>query len=139
MTNGFLPVVELLRVEEHEDFGTFGVLRINKSAFCVTLEPADLLNAPNVSSIPAQQYMCRRHISPQFGETFQVCNVPGRTNVLFHAGNTAPDTHGCILLASNFGKLGERRAVLNSGSTFKNFMALMEGQIAFSLTVREVY
>lgn len=133
------PIVELLRIEEHEDFGTFGVLRINKAAFCVTLEPADLLNAPSVSSIPAQQYICRRHVSPKFGETFQVMGVPGRTNVLFHAGNVMPDTQGCILLATSYGKLGEKRAVLNSGATFKAFMMLMDGLDEFHLTVREVY
>lgn len=134
-----LPIVEIIRIEEHETFGTFGVLRLNKAAFCVTLEPADRLNAPNVSSIPAQQYHCRRHVSPRYGETFQVSNVPGRTGILFHAGNVAPDTQGCILLASEYGKLRGARAVLNSGRTFRAFMAEMAGRDVFHLTVREEY
>ena len=133
------PVVELIRLEENEKYGTFGILRIQKQVFCVTLEPADLLNAPNRSSIPAQQYFCKRHISQRFGETFQVLNVPGRTNVLFHAGNVIGDTAGCILLAEHFGKLRGDRAVLNSGKTFRSFMERMKDHNSFHLTIYEMY
>jgi len=133
------PVIELLRIEESLFLGTFGVLRINKESFCVTLEPADLLNKQNVSSIPAQQYICRRHESPRYGETFIVTNVPDRDLVLFHPGNTIEDTKGCILLAQYFGKLKGDRAVLNSGATFQAFMKIMKESNEFHLTIREIY
>lgn len=136
-------IVELIRLEENELFGTFGILKINKEAYCVTLEPADELNAQNISSIPAQQYTCYRVQSPKFGNTFEVSNVPNRTKVLFHAGNTIEHTHGCILLAEHFGKLhgnGTMRAVLNSGETFKHFNeTIMRDVDSFHLTIREVY
>ena len=139
--NGLLriPIAELIRLEEHESFGTFGVLKLNKAVFCVTLEPPDRLNAPNVSSIPAQQYICTRTKSPRYGETFKVTRVPGRTAILFHAGNDVDDTEGCVCLAEHFGKLRGNRAVLNSGATFKRFMQIMEGIQFFHLTIREVY
>ena len=133
------PVVELIRIEENEEFGTFGVLRINKQAFCVTLEPADRENAVGMSSIPAQQYKIRRHRSSKFGETYQVEAVPNRTEVLFHSGNQVEETEGCILVAQHFGKLGSARAVLNSGATFSRFMAAMDGFDVASLTIREVF
>ena len=133
------PIVEIIRLEENFRFGTFGVLKINKEVFCVTLEPPDILNEQNVSSIPAQQYECRKHKSPKFGTTFEVSNVPGRTKVLFHRGNYARDTHGCILLAQHFGKIKEDRVVVNSGTTFKNFMALMSDTNVFHLTIHETY
>lgn len=133
------PIIELTRLEENEEFGTFGVLRIQKEVFCVTLEPADRLNAPEISSIPAQQYLIKRHNSPRFGETFQVMDVPGRTAVLIHAGNVVGHTQGCIILGQYFGKLKADRAVLNSGETFKQFMAAMAGHDVAHLTVKEFY
>lgn len=133
------PIIEIIRVEENQEHGTFGVLRIQKEVFCVTLEPADRLNATGISSIPAQQYTIRRHQSPRFGETFQVMDVPGREAVLFHAGNVAGHTQGCIILGQYFGKLKEDRAVLNSGATFAFFMAALAGYDEAHLTIKEDY
>lgn len=134
-----LPVVRLIRLEEDESFGTFGVLVVQAEVFCVTLEPADMENAPSVSSIPAQQYACQKVISPKYGETFEITKVPGRTHILFHAGNVIGDTAGCILLAQHFGKLRGDRAILNSGKTFVAFMSKMGKFERFKLTVKEHY
>jgi hypothetical protein len=131
-------VLELIRLED-SSAGTFGVLKINKEPFCVTLEPWDWENMKSKSSIPAQQYTMRRYDSPSFGLTFLVENVPGRTAILFHAGNTADDTAGCILLASSFGKLRGERAILNSGKTFDIFMRRMDDVDFAHLTIKEVY
>lgn len=133
-----IPTVRLLRVEESSQ-GTFGVLIICSQVFCVTLERPDELNEQNISSIPAQQYQCMRIRSPQFGETFEIVDVPGRSHVLFHAGNVVKHTEGCVILAQYFGKLGTDRAVLNSGKTFKEFMKIMEDINIFSLTIKENY
>jgi len=135
----FIPIVELVRLEENYKYGTFGGLKINKQVFCVTLEPPDQENQPNISSIPAQQYICQRVETPTHGVTFEVLNVPGRTAVLFHPGNIIDHTEGCVLIAEHYGKLKEKRAVLNSGNTFKKFMAEMEGVEAFHLTIIEQY
>jgi hypothetical protein len=133
-----IPTVRLIRVEESNE-GTFGDWIICGQVFCVTLEPSDLLNERNISSIPAQQYQCIRIRSPQFGETFEIVGVPGRSHVLIHAGNIIEHTKGCIILAQYFGKLHGNRAVLNSGKTFKEFMEIMKGTNAFSLTIKECY
>jgi hypothetical protein len=133
------PVLEIIRLEENSEHGTFGVLRINKQVFCVTLELPDKLNATSISSIPAQQYECVRFQSPSFGDTFQVCGVPNRSAILFHAGNTDDNTRGCILLAEHYGKLGIDRAILNSGKTFKRFMQILSAETVLSLTIKEEY
>ena len=133
-----MKIVELLRLEDSYD-GTFGVLKINKAAFCVTLEPPDLLNRREKSCIPAQQYICSRYKSPTYSDTFIVDNAPNRAGILFHPGNTKKDTAGCILLAQHFGKIKEFRAILNSGETFKAFMAIMKDEQQFHLTIKEVY
>ena len=134
-----IPIIELIRLEEHNSFGTFGAWRINKSVFCVTLEPPDRLNKPFVSSIPAQQYICKRIKSPKHGETFRVMNVPDRSNINLHAGCDMEDTEGCILLGQAWDKFKGNRALLNSGNTFRNFMQIMEGVKFFHLTIFERY
>jgi len=140
MTNDIIvdiPVVELTRVEESFVWGTFGYLKINKQAFCVTLEPPDKENARNVSSIPAQQYICRRIMSITYGETFEVSEVPGRDQILMHPGNVVEHTKGCIILGQYWGKLGQQRAALNSGNTFREFMRIMSEHQQFILTIKE--
>lgn len=133
-----IPTVRLIRLEESQQ-GTFGSLVICSQVFCVTLEPFDWLNEENVSSIPAQQYQCMKIHSPHFGETFEVIDVPNRTNVLFHAGNVIKNTEGCIILGQYWGKLHGDRAVRNSGGTFREFKRIMKDVEMFNLTVKEVY
>lgn len=134
-----LPIIELIRLEEDPFAGTFGVLKINKRVFCATLEPADLENIPDRSSIPAQQYACVRRSTPSWPNTFEVMAVPGRSAILFHAGNLIGDTAGCILLGEHFGKLRNDRAILNSGKTFTAFMLLLDDYDEVHLTIKEVY
>ena len=138
-----LPTIKLIRLEENFKFGTFGVWVICNQVFCVTLEPADLENQQNVSSIPAQQYTCEEYSSPKYPNTYQVMDVPGRSKVLIHAGNVKKHTQGCIILAQHYGKIntevGEARAALNSGKTLDKFIQLMYGVPRFKLTVAECY
>jgi len=134
-----MKVIELIRLEEDHDCGTFGVLKIDKKVFCVTLEPRDEENLISVSSIPAQQYICERHFSIKFNKTFKVKDVPGRSNFLFHPGNRIKDTAGCILLGKSFFGMQKDRGINNSGYTFRIFMALMEGEDKFHFTIKEEY
>ena len=133
------PVLEIIRLEENDPWGTIGVLKVQKEVFCFTLEPPDRLNLKGKSSIPAQQYTCQRYRSPKFGETFLVTNVPGRTYILFHTGNDYQDTSGCIILGTEVGYLKSTRAVLESKKAFHAFMARLEGYNTAHLTIREQY
>ena len=134
-----LPILEIIRLEESFIHGTFGVLKINKEFFCCCLEPPDKLNKAFQSSIPAQQYTCLRYDSPKFGETFQIMNVPGRTNVLFHPGNSVKDTAGCPILGQYKAKLMGNRGIMNSGNTFHQFMAVLDGYDKAHLTIKECF
>lgn len=134
-----IPIVELLRIEENKTHGTFGILRLNKEMFCITLEPCDENNAKGISSIPAQQYICNRYSSAKYPSTFQVMDVPERESILFHPGNTIKDTAGCILLGKSVYDLRYERGIANSGETFRRFMSVMESTDEFHLTIREVY
>lgn len=134
-----IKIIDLIRLEDNEQHGTFGVLKIDRECFCVTLELPWRDNQKNISAIPARSYSCQRIISPKFGETFEVLRVPDRSKVLLHAGNVDDDTHGCILLGQYFGKLRENRAVLNSGNTFRQFMSAMAGLDTFFLRISKFY
>lgn len=133
------PIVEIIRLEESHKYGTFGVLRINKQVLCCTLEQDDEENAANVSSIPAQQYMCESYVSEKFGRTYKVLNVPGRDNVLFHRGNSIHDTAGCILLGSSFGELQGDRRIVKSRVAFERFLEALIEDEKFHLTITEHY
>lgn len=130
-------MIKIIRLEESDD-GTFGVMMIDGHVFCVTLEPPDLDNKSNVSNIPPGSYTLRRGMSPKYGETFEISGVRSRSHILIHAGNIVDHTKGCVLVAQYFGKLKGDRAVLNSGKTFRSFMAKMEGMQACTIDIVEV-
>ena len=96
-------------------------------------------NTQNISSIPAQQYLCKRVVSPKFGETFEITNVPNRTHVLFHPANTVDQLQGCVAVAQHFGKLRGYRAIMNSGDTFTKLMRVLNDYTTVHLTISEVY
>lgn len=133
-----ISIARIIRIVESDE-GTFGVLKINEVPVCVTLEPKDEENATNISSIPAQQYICKRVVTPKHGECFEVMNVPGRTSVLFHKGNVSGHTQGCIILGQKFGSLSGVKAVLSSKNAFYEFMFQLENHNEFHLTIVECY
>lgn len=91
----------LRRVAYRED-GVFGVLLLDDRPFAVTLERPWRDNKKGESCIPVGKYICTRVTSPKFGHTWMVADVPGRSEILFHSGNTFRDSHGCILVAEKF-------------------------------------
>ena len=125
----------LKRIAENED-GTFGVLIDGDTPFALTLERNWLSNKPNESCIPAGKYVCKRIISPRFGETFEITNVPGRSHILFHTGNLEEHSKGCILIGEEFGYLNGKVAVLSSRKGFKEFMDRLNGLSSFEIEIK---
>ena len=128
--------IDIVRLEKSLS-GTFGVLRMDGEVFCVTLEPPDRGNLPEVSCIPAGEYDCCRVESPSFGTTFEIGGVPGRDHILFHQGNVASDTRGCVLLGRSFGMLGGERAVVQSRPTFREFLNRCGGFRRFTVSIQD--
>jgi hypothetical protein len=77
--------------------GIFGVLNNNTEVLCNTLELAWLNNKQSVSCIPLGQYHVTVKYSDRLGRVFHILDVPDRTDILVHRGNTSEDTYGCIL------------------------------------------
>lgn len=130
--------LRLVRVSEHND-ATVGVLCIDDRPMFTTLEDKWRNNEKMVSCIPTGTYTIERHVSPKFGECFQVTNVPNRDAILIHAGNTHKDTHGCILLGLTFGTLGTEMAILSSKQAVESFMTAMRGEDKAELVVVRGY
>lgn len=133
-----LPItLTLLRVGQSRK-GTFGVLRREMIPFALTMELPWTDNTPGQSCIPTGHYICRRVRSPKFGNTFEVTQVPNRTHILFHKGNTLEDTEGCILVAEEFSGTFDRPMIVSSARGFGELMALLADQPAFNLIVQAV-
>lgn len=130
--------LRLVRISEYNG-ATMGVLCVNDMPEFVTLEDAWRDNERMISCIPVGRYKVKLHRSPKFGVTYQVMNVPERDQILFHAGNTQKDTHGCILLGMQFGKMGNESAILASRSAFNRFMDLMAGTPEAELIIIDAY
>ena len=104
-----------------------------------TLEEEWKDNLPNESCVPANTYELARMRYHKSGfMTYEVMNVPGRTHIKFHPGNTEEDTQGCILLGMKLGvftvpqdeetgRRAKKLAVLKSRIAFDRFMAHMNG------------
>ena len=130
--------LRLVRVSEYNG-ATLGVLCVDGMPEFVTLEDAWRDNERMISCIPVGRYKVAPRNSPKFGRTYQVENVPERSHILFHAGNTHKDTHGCILLGMQFGVIGSESAILASRSAFNRFMDLMAGTPEAELIVIDSY
>ena len=93
---------------------TIGNLYLNGELFCDTLENPWLDNQKNISCIPKGEYKVRLRTARESATRdylhMLVKDVPNRSYILFHRGNTAKDTQGCILV----GQSREQNRVNNS-------------------------
>jgi len=128
-------MLKLIRLEQTTQ-GALGAVVLNGEYFCSFLMP-DAFDYKKYQ-IPSGRYLCRRYHGTKWTDTFEIV-VPGHTALLFHAGNVEAHTEGCIILGQYPGKLKGNRAVLNSGTTFKNFMRRMEHVEEFYVNIVDLY
>tara|TARA_R110002020_G_scaffold172782_2_gene363246 strand:+ start:3534 stop:3947 length:414 start_codon:yes stop_codon:yes gene_type:complete len=81
---------------------TLGKLYLNGELMCDTLENPYINNEKNISCIPDGQYKVRIRVARESATRdyvhLLVQEVPNRSYILFHRGNTAKDTRGCVLV-----------------------------------------
>lgn len=108
---------------------TIGRLYVNGERFCDTLEDCVRKigaggkgKIKGKTAIPAGRYLITLTRSPRFKRVLPLLhNVPYFEGVRIHAGNTAADTDGCILVGENK-KVG---MVLNSRATEESLMQVL--------------
>ena len=102
----------LKRTKKRKNY-TMGTLLINGNPFCNTLEPTwrDIgphgkgIKIPGQTAIPEGRYALYVTRSPKFNTWLPLLRqVPGFEGIRIHAGNTAEDTEGCILVGNALAK-----------------------------------
>lgn len=128
-------IVSLTRAWE-SDKATLGMIKIRG----VEHDPIYTLENPEREStfdsrIPEGIYRCSPYSGTKYKDVYLVNNVPGRTAILFHWGNTEKDSEGCILLGLASGMMGDDPAVMHSKLAVDLFRKLI-GPRDFLLLVR---
>ena len=107
----------LLKRSSHSDKSTIGKLFLDGEFFCHTLE--DVTRPEKVygeTAIPEGTYKVKITYSPRFKRDLPLLlNVPKFEGIRIHAGNTAKDTEGCILVGDLAGQdiVWQSRAAFN--------------------------
>ena len=102
-TKPILSNINLLLIRDtFTDESTIGELFLNGERMCDTLELPYRDNQRSISCIPAGEYKVRLRY-PRESATrdylhLLVQDVKDRSYILFHRGNSAKDTRGCILV-----------------------------------------
>lgn len=126
-----------LKRTQHLPNATLGTLTIDG----VKTDPIYTLENPKRKTdkdnrIPAGTYKCKPYSGTKYKDVYIVENVPNRSAILFHWGNTSKDTEGCLLLGNRIGKIGSEPAVLDSKQCFARFRSLI-GKNEFTLVVED--
>jgi hypothetical protein len=84
------------------DKSTIGELFLNSEFMCDTLENPYINNERNISCIPEGEYKVRIRVARESATRdyvhLLIQDVPNRDYILFHRGNSAKDTSGCVLV-----------------------------------------
>lgn len=114
---------------------TMGILQIEgiEHKPIYTLENPDRITLHDCR-IPAGTYKCEPYSGTKYKNVYILKNVPGRTAILIHWGNTEKDTLGCILVGMEAGHLGEYAAVKHSRVGFDYLRSLI-GDNDFELEI----
>ena len=98
-----LNQINLLLIRDtFSEQSTIGELFLNGERMCDTLENPWKDNQRNISCIPEGEYKVRLRLARESATRdylhLLVQDVPDRDWILFHRGNSAKDTSGCILV-----------------------------------------
>ena len=118
--------ITIKRVASNQD-GTFGVmLDANNVPFALTVEPENKNNEPSVSCIPAGVYYAklrRKETSRRTYDTWELIDVPGRSNIQIHIGSTEDSSEGCIIVGESFEPYkGKTAGVMQSTHAYNELM-----------------
>src|ERR1700743_2206922 len=99
-------MIYTLTREQEGPNGTIGELTDEYgNRLCYTCELPWLNNAPQQSCIPTGTYLVVPHNSIAHPNVWELENVPGRSGILIHNGNTENDSKGCIIVGDSVGEI----------------------------------
>lgn len=103
----------LTRLETSEK-GTFGKLIVDGRVMLHTCELPWKDNQRKISCIPAGTYKAVLRNSAKYNDHWHLQDVPNRSMILIHHGNTIKDIEGCILVGLGRGEINGLPAVTSS-------------------------
>jgi hypothetical protein len=117
--------------------GTFGKI-IFEEFECFTVERPWLDNKVRQSCIPEGSYTLQLGMYNRGGyPAYEVMNVPDRSLIKIHMGNTMDDIVGCIAPGKSLGFLERKWGVTSSKKAFQEFMSAMSEVELSNLTITQ--
>lgn len=113
-----------------------GTLLIGGARFDI-LERPWAGNRRNESCIPAGTFRASflaRSASGKYRNVFWLQEIPGRSAILIHNGNTVDHSRGCLIIGKRRGTLAGKPAVLNSRTALGE-LGTLTGHKDFTLTI----
>lgn len=132
-----MSIYEIDRIKSNKTHGTFGVFSIDGVPVCLTLEETWLDNIPRESCIPEGVYEVVKYSGTKYKDVWLVKNVPGRSAILIHWGNTEQNTAGCILMGKYYAQFGDRRGIAESINTIDMLRRVLPNR--FELVIRNKF
>lgn len=139
--------IRLIRGHAFE-MGTPGRLILPSGWECSTMERPWLDNETYVSCVPPGRYplrlrhseVVRRASKGRYAKGWEVADVPGRSYIMFHPGNTIDDSEGCILPGRVFSawmvEEEMRWAVTSSQDTFAELMRELNNNLEWEIEIK---
>lgn len=134
-----MTISVLLTRFAYSPYGTFGKLLLPEFE-CYTVERPWLDNKPRQSCIPEGNYAMQLGRYNRGGyDVYEVIEVPGRSLIKIHIGNTMEDVIGCIAVGNALGYIEGKWAVTSSKKAFGQFMQAMQGQQSSELRIEQYH
>lgn len=122
-------------IRDYHERGTAGTIFFPDGTEFGSVELPWLNNEVKVSCIPEGLYPIRKRISPlitrltkgrrrEFTEGYEICEVDGRTFIMFHQANYPHELEGCVAMGSR-AMNGSTPVVWSSYDAFCEFMDKM--------------
>ena len=124
---------EIKRINNHDE-GVGGVFLIHNRPFCLTLEETWNDNRKNDSCIPEGTYEVRKYSGTKYKDVWQIYDVPNRSAILIHWGNTDNNTSGCVLAGLEFGVINGRMAILRSKEAIEKLRKALPNKFELKIT-----
>jgi hypothetical protein len=126
----------------YDEYETLGTLDVVKNGLYIdsfkTLENPWKNNERNISCIPVGTYIVEPYSSAKHPDSWVICNVPNRTDILIHIGNYYTHTEGCILLGLAFSDINNDNVldIKYSSEAMKQFNKILEFESNILLTIK---
>lgn len=118
----------LLERFAYTPYGTFGRLIVDHFQ-CYTVERPWANNKVRKSCIPEGKYKLKLGMYNRGGyRAYELLDVPDRSLIKIHVGNTIDDVVGCIATGRELGFLRHKWGVIHSQFAFDAFMTNMSGE-----------